>query len=314
MDEQDSNDLGKEIAKASQEKWKAIQKGLDLTDRAADFLGRVFGDSADNIGGILSDQTKHWRAKNLDRIAFYWQERIGERDISEDALEQLPFGDAFRVIEAASMEDDEDVQRMWADLIANATDPDKSTQIKKVYIDLLKSLSSPEVILLNLLWSAEKTSVFKTREELEVFNKETNALAEAAWRKLDKSTRDTAIQNLIRLRCLSFRPKPPAVGQLFNVPRQVDAPWPSGYGLVNAQEFQKLMLYYEEVVLIASGIKDFRAAGEIPLQSGFGGIRGMNRMAIKVPEMNYMLTPMAKDLLGACEDDAKEDKENRAVA
>lgn len=313
MDEQGSNDLGKEIAKASQEKWKAIQKGLDLTDRAADFLGRVFGDSAENIGGILSDQTKHWRAKNLDRIAFYWKERIGQRGISENALEQLPFGDAFRVIEAASMEDDEDVQRMWADLIANATDPDKSTQIKKVYIDLLKSLSSPEVILLNLLWTAEGQTHFTTQEELEAHSEAINTLANSAWRKLDKGTRDTAIQNLIRLRCISFRPRPPAINKLFDVPREVSSPWPRDCALVNAKEFQKLMMYYEELVLTASGVMDHKPVESIPLHGALMGKPYYSKLKLDVPEMSYMLTPMAKDLMGACEEKSNQDQQ-KAVA
>lgn len=313
MDEQDGESLGKELARAKQEKWKAIQKGLDLTDRAADFLGAVFGGAAENIGGILSDQTKHWRAKNIDKIAFFWKERIKERGVSEEALKHLPFGDAFRVIEAASMEDDEDVQRMWADLIANATDPNKSTEIKKVYIDLLKSLSSPEVILLNLLWVAESQTRFTTKEELEEYNKKINTLANSAWRKLNRSTRDTAIQNLVRLRCLSFRPNPPAINRLFDLPREVSSPWPRDCALVNVKEFQKLMLYYEELVLIASGIKDHKPADSIPLQGGLMGMSVFSRLSINVPEMNYMLTPMAKDLLGACEEKNRDD-EQKAVA
>ena len=313
MDEQDNKALGKKLAEANQDKWKAIQKGLDLTDRAANFLGTVFGGASENIGGILSDQTKHWRAKNLDRIALFWKERITERGMPEEALEHLSFGDAFKVIEAASMEDSEDVQRMWADLIANATDPEKSTEIKKVYIDLLKSLSSPEVILLNLLWAAESKLHFNTKEELEEHSEKINVLASFAWRKLDKSIRDTAIQNLVRLRCLSFRPKPPAINRLFDVPRDITTPWPRDCALVNVKEFQKLMQYYEDLVLTASGIIEHKPMNSIPLHGMLLGTPYHSQMILNIPEMSYVLTPMAKDLLGACEEKNKDD-EQKAVA
>ncbi len=313
MDEQDNEGLGKEIAEANQEKWKAVQKALDLTDRAADFLGVVFGGAAENIGGILSDQTKHWRAKNLDKIALFWKERIKERGILEETLEHLPFGDAFKVIEAASMEDDEDVQKMWADLITNATDPKKSTKIKKVYIDLLKSLSSPEVILLNLLSAAESKTRFGTKEQIEAHDQEINALANSSWRKLDKGTRDTAVQNLVRLRCLTFRPRPASVSNLFQVPRDIDRSWPSGFALVNAEQFKKLMLWYEDLILIASGVIDHKPAAKIPLAGGVKGMSSFSNLSFNIPEMNYMLTSMAKDLLGACEEENK-DNEQKAVA
>lgn len=305
--EQDGGGAGKEIVSSNQEKWKAIQKGLDLTDRAADFLGVVFGGAAENIGGILSDQTKHWRAQNIDRLASLWKERIKERGISEEALKHLPFGDAFKLIEAASMEDDEDVQIMWADLIANATDPEKSTKIKKVYIDLLKSLSSPEVILLNLLLAAGNKTRFVTKQEIEAYNNEINDLANSAWRKFDKSTRDTAVQNLVRLRCLAFRPPPTSVGNLFQVPRDINGSWPRGFALVNAEQFQKLMIYYEDIVLMASGVIDHKPIAKIPLQGGVRGMSSFSPLSLDIPEMNYILTPMAKDLLGACQEEAKDD-------
>ncbi|AGH97693.1 Abi-alpha family protein [Micavibrio aeruginosavorus] len=310
MTEQGSEDLGKEIAKANQEKWKAIQKGIDLTDRAADFLGVLFGSAPENIGGILSDQTKHWRAQNINRIASLWEERIRERGIHDEALKHLPFGDAYKLIETASTEDDEDVQAMWADLIANATDPKKSTKIKKVYIDLLQSFSSPEVIFLNLLMAAESKTHFGTKEQIDAHDQEINALANSAWRKLDKGTRDTALQNLVRLRCLAFRPPSAFVKNLFQVPRDINQSWPRGFALVNVEEFQKLIIYIEDIVLTASGVIDHKPAAKIPLQ---GGSMNFSNFSLNIPEMNYILTPMAKDLLGACQD-VGEKNERKVVA
>lgn len=299
IEENESCGISIESAKASQEKWKAAQKLLDLTQDAGKFLKVVFGPASENIGGILSDQTRHWRASNIDRLANYWKQRVKERGIDEAALQHLPFGDAFRVIDAASMEDDDNVQQMWADLLANATDPSEAIQIKKVYIDLLKSLSGAEVIFLNFLWTAESKKQFKSREEINTFNSEMNAIADEKWRKINGNDRNTAIQNLVRLRCISFRPVPPNTRGIFDVPRQVTNPWPRDCALVNVKEFQKLMVYLEDLILAASGLQEFKQIDKIPLMNSMGN-HMFNGWEIKVPEMTYTLTSMSRDLLKAC--------------
>ena len=58
---------------------------------------------------------------------------------------------AIPMIENLSLEDDESVQDLWAGLIANATDPDKRFQIKKVYIDILSSLEPLDAMILKFL-------------------------------------------------------------------------------------------------------------------------------------------------------------------
>ena len=52
------------------------------------------------------------------------------------------------------MEDNETIQDMWAGLIANASDPDKRLDVKKVYIDILSSLEPLDTAILADLQSS----------------------------------------------------------------------------------------------------------------------------------------------------------------
>ena len=50
-----------ELAKAEQEQQKTIQAAIGLTDKAATFLGRVFGHAADEFGLALGERTRFWQ-------------------------------------------------------------------------------------------------------------------------------------------------------------------------------------------------------------------------------------------------------------
>ena len=294
----------KGLAKANEEKWKAVQKALDLTEQAGNFLGGVLGPAKEALGGLLGDQFQYWRAMNINRLAQKFQKVREERGIVEDSIKHLPFSAAYRSLDAVSLEDDESVQDMWAELLGSATDPNRDVKVKKVYIELLKSMSSVEVALLNLFRECEERGTFRSQEDLKLFNEDMNKLADKTWRTFLVQDQDTAIQNLVRLRCVSFRPSPPYLNNLFGTFDARDLyssgiSWPGNLALVNPKEFETLIKYMEEVVMIASGVKDYRATKELPVQ-GWGMMGWSQR--VKVPEMNYILTPLAKDLLKACKE------------
>ena len=95
---------------------------------------------------------KAWRAGNLSRIADKWRRKNALKQLPPDAVRALPFREAFLVLEAASMEDDEDVQELWARIIFKATRSNSTTELKKMHIDLIKSLNGLEATLLMLIF------------------------------------------------------------------------------------------------------------------------------------------------------------------
>lgn len=284
-------EAAKEAGKAVQETAKAASKTLDLIRDA----GKIFGPAAEELAALLGDRLRYWRFLNLNNIHKKVEKMREEQNISPDLVKFLSFGDSFRVIDAASLEDDDTVQELWARLLVNSTKEDGEPTIKKVHIDLIKSFSSAEVLFLDLIWTCECNANFKSNIELKNFNETMNKRSEEFWRKLPQDTRNTSIQNLMRLRCITFRGKQIDGSHLFR-PIQID----STRHIINnidPRVFINVLNSVLNMAQIASGVKEPAALGSIPLHSSFGQI---SNFEIDVPEMSFMLTALGRSVMKAC--------------
>jgi hypothetical protein len=157
-----------ELAKAGQEQHKTYQAAMDLVRRAGGFLGGVFGPASQELGHLFGVQMKFWRFKNAVNILKKTQALVDARGLKPEQVRALGFGEGGLLLEAASMEESEEVQVLWARLMANAVDPNTTVKAEKVYIDILKSLSAREAVFLDLIAQIEdKGHSFKSVEAVE---------------------------------------------------------------------------------------------------------------------------------------------------
>lgn len=177
---------------AQKQKWIAIQKGIGLSEDLGRFVGKIVGPAATSLGGLLGDQMKAWRAANLARIAKKWRQKCAKHDVPEEAIRALPFREAFLVLDAASMEDDEDVQELWARLIFAASQPHPRTELLKMHVDLLKSLNGLEARLLMIIFD------YYDREDRQHVSRSLKKLG-----SIDEEQLRVALLNLQRLGILS---------------------------------------------------------------------------------------------------------------
>jgi len=183
--------------KAEQEKWKALQKVIPITESAGQFIGKVVGPFTDELGGLLGDQMKAWRAANLDRLAQKWEKIREERGLNESVAKTLPFGDAYRTIDSVSKEDDPDIQDLWAQIICNATDTRSDVSMKRMYIDLLEKLSGIEAKILTYMFDRYDDEKFYVSPDS---NSEKNKYV---FEKIDAEEIRLSLQNLHRLGILT---------------------------------------------------------------------------------------------------------------
>ncbi len=287
-----SNKLEEEMAKA------AGQIVVDTSKDIRGALGKIFGESVAELGKAFGDKVRHWRLKNMMKMAAEIESLRVAQGMPVETLNELPMGDAVRVIEAISSEDDEDVQKLWAQLIVNSANPNSDVVIKKFYLDLLKSLAGPEVVLLQLLWECQRRGTFRTPQEVKAFNDEMNAFAERRWRKFPLEVRGAAVQNLMRLRCLTFRPQPLDASNLLAalpIEMQRSAGF-SKWAAIDPERFMKVLQQMLDLVIAGTGATEYKKAERIPLFSGFGHYGA----SINVVEMNHVLTALGQELVRAC--------------
>lgn len=292
--------LEAEMAKA------AGQIVVDTAKDSRKAIGVLLGDAVREFGLTLGDKARFFRFKNLVKIMDRVEEIGRDRGFTPEQMKALPFGEAVRVIEAASDEDEEEVQELWSRLIANASTPASGVSARKVYIDLLKSLSPSEAVFLDLL-SKNSKNQFHSLDELQEFNSTVRKEFEVRWRSLGRLDREAALQNLLRLRCIAIRPQPiDAHWLMAEVPRDRNSRVSFGdkWSYISAPKFEKVLNQILRQIWVAGGGAEYRPPKGVALSGfGLGGFGG--QPMIEVPELNYHLTSLGKSLMIACSLDGK---------
>jgi Abortive infection alpha len=131
---------------------KATGKSVDLIRSAGKFLDGIFGDTLRQVGGIPADWARYYRAVNSLRIADKVKAILDERQISGKPI-PLSLQHALPLLDGASLESEDEIQNLWAALIANATDPNRALRIKKVYIEILRGLEPLDARIMEFLFN-----------------------------------------------------------------------------------------------------------------------------------------------------------------
>src|SRR5712692_8992554 len=109
----------KESAKAVQEVAKTAGKAIDLSEKFGVFITRYVGASLTAAFGIFEDKLKYMRWERQVRL----MQRANDF-LSNEGFDQptrvIPLKFAVPLLEAASLEDDDYLQDLWAKLLVNS--------------------------------------------------------------------------------------------------------------------------------------------------------------------------------------------------
>jgi hypothetical protein len=128
-------------AKAAEEIAKATGKAVDLTRDVGSFLGRVVGTLPEDIVGLAGgDWLRHARMRNLASMSAKTDEILRQRQVKESASVSPSI--AIPLLEAARDEGREELQAIWAKLLAAAMDPARASIVRLSLIQAVKQLDS----------------------------------------------------------------------------------------------------------------------------------------------------------------------------
>lgn len=121
-----------------------------VVKQAEDFLAAALGEPEKSIGTIGGEFTRR-RLRNLGPILATAWESLKEIGVSPEpiALNILVPG-----LEAASLQEDEELQKRWAYLLANAADPSKAGITYSSFVAILKDLCARDVKVLDMIDAA----------------------------------------------------------------------------------------------------------------------------------------------------------------
>jgi Abortive infection alpha len=203
------NEELKETAKAVQELSKTANSALEITKMMGKFVGNLVSEPFEEIIGILTDNLKFIRWKRQVRLAERIKEFIKANGLNK--FRMIPPKFALPLIENASIEENDELQDLWAKLLVTSIDPTKEFP-RQGFIDIIKQLEAIDVQILKFIYDEYSQ---KTRTSNKIYflqnsdeddptryaiflNKILNEL------KIDKKIYYSAVDNLMRMRLVTY--------------------------------------------------------------------------------------------------------------
>lgn len=204
-----------ESAKAVQEVAKTTKAGIEATEKLGSFVSRIIGEPVDEVVGIITDKLKYMRWERQQRLTERAKQFIKEKNIKDDLRIVQPKV-ALPIIENASLEENDELQDLWAYLIASAVDPNFNGKIRMAFIDIIKQLEVNDVHILNFIYSYyvdnNERLLAEVRKDLganfRIKNMDGNDIPVSMKLinkelGIDEESYKESIDNLIRVRCVA---------------------------------------------------------------------------------------------------------------
>src|SRR5687768_13852787 len=133
------NQSVEEVAKAVAETAKFGTQTVKTTEKILGFVSKVIKEPAEITSGIIGDRLRLFRWERQVAYTDKVNGLLSARGVTETKAVLPKF--ALPIIENASLEDDDDLQALWAKLMANAMDPKSQVSLQMSFIDILKNLT-----------------------------------------------------------------------------------------------------------------------------------------------------------------------------
>ncbi len=149
----DPNNIGTEALKVAKEIAKVTGQGLEIVKDSGAFVSRFIGGSLEQGFGIIEDKLKYLRWERQVRLMGRAKAFMAERG-SWMRFRPVPLNVAIPIFEAASLEENDDLQDLWARLLVNAADAESGIEVKRGLVSILQDFSQMEARLLQAIYDA----------------------------------------------------------------------------------------------------------------------------------------------------------------
>ena len=141
-----------ESAKAVQEVAKTGDKAIDITEKFAGFISRYISGSLEQGVGIFEDKLRYVRWERQIRLMERANQLMTQLG-ADGPTKPIPLKLAIPLFQAASLEDDDYLQDMWAKLLVNASISERKIELRHAHIDSLERLSPVEALILEKIYA-----------------------------------------------------------------------------------------------------------------------------------------------------------------
>jgi len=143
-----------EDAKAVQEVAKTAGKAIDTTRELGGFVSRIIGEPLESAVGMIGDKLSYMRWERQTRLMMRSEEVINELGL-EGRMQPVQMKLAVRILQGASMEEDDVLQDIWIKLLVNAANPDFKHEIIPAFATILNDFGPMEARILQTIYEAD---------------------------------------------------------------------------------------------------------------------------------------------------------------
>lgn len=188
-----------EVSKAIQAAAKTSSEAVGVVRETGSFLNRVFGELVEDGVGIVADRIKFYRLKNYIALCENTLEKMHQKGLFEGGSTQtVPLKISIPLIEHATLEDDINLQDYWAQMLANAMDPNFETNVERRHVSLLSDMEPLDLRILNAVCSQYHSDSERKALEDVLFDK--SEIVDAF--KVTERQIEVSLLNLMRLGCI----------------------------------------------------------------------------------------------------------------
>jgi hypothetical protein len=138
---------------------KAIEHVSGALQDITSIFKNLAGPLADEVGQMLGDKAREYRLRNAVRIFLRTERMLKDAGLTAKAIPPRLF---LPAVQAASTENDETLQELWAALIANASQIENGAPVLPSFVEVLKEMTPQEAHLMQKVWQRVSIPRFET--------------------------------------------------------------------------------------------------------------------------------------------------------
>ena len=142
-----------ETAWAAQEVAKTTGKGIEAGRDLGAFVARFIGGPLEQASGIVEDKLKYIRWELAVRYMKRSEEFLDQQGL-QAPTRSVPMKVAIPILEAASLEEDDELRDIWARLLVNAADADSGVDVTRSLVTVLQDFGPLEAQVLQAIHDA----------------------------------------------------------------------------------------------------------------------------------------------------------------
>jgi hypothetical protein len=193
-----------EWAKTGQEIAKFGTASVEATSKFGGFFAKIIDKPLSELCGKWVDNKKFDRWENQVKI----QDRVNTilKERGCENVRMIPPKLGIPLIDNALLEDDENLQDIWCNLIANSLDPNFDKEIRYTLIDMIRNLTPLDALILKYVYEESfniaKDMVDATNNPVRVVD--CRVRFDKMKEKIEAEPREIRISlsNLVRVQCI----------------------------------------------------------------------------------------------------------------